>query len=75
LQGRYRALLSGSDEHLLAAVAYIVRDPLLAGMCEHPCDWPWSSQRAVSGQCPPGVLALRELLSHFAREQAVARAR
>ena len=73
--GRYRALLSGSDEHLLAAVAYMVRDPVRAGMCERPCDWPWSSQRALSGQCPPGVLALRELLSHFAREQARARAR
>jgi len=74
-QGRYRALLSGSDEHLLAAVASMVRNPLRAGMCKRPCDWPWSSQRALSGQCPPGVLALRELLSHLAREQARARAR
>lgn len=74
-QGRYRALLIGSDEHLLAALAYIVRNPVQAGICERPGDWPWSSHRAVIGQCPPGLLAVDELLSHFAGEQARARAR
>lgn len=74
-QGRYRGLLIGSDEHLLAAVSYVVRNPVRAGMCERPGAWPWSSHRAVLGQCPPGLLAVSELLGHFACEQGSARAR
>lgn len=74
-QGRYRALLIGSEEHLLACVAYIVRNPVQAGLCERPGDWAWSSHRAVLGQCPPGLVALGELLSHFDRDRVSARAR
>lgn len=70
-QGRYRAILIESDEHLLAAVSYVVRNPVRA-LCATPGEWRWSSHQAVVGQRPPGFLALDELLSYFAptRERA-----
>lgn len=71
-QGRYRAILIESDEHLLAAAAYVVRNPVRAGICAKPGEWPWSSQRTVVGERAPALLALDELLSYFAptRERA-----
>ena len=71
-QGRYRAILIESDEHLLAAVSYVVRNPVRAGLCATPGEWRWSSHQAVVGQRPPSFLALDELLSYFAptRERA-----
>lgn len=72
-QGRYRAILVGSDEHLLAAIAYIVRNPVQAGICERPGVWPWSSHRAVLGERPPGLLALDELLRYFHSDRQTAR--
>lgn len=42
-------------------------------MCATPGEWPWSSHRAALGQCPPGLLALDELLGYFGRERASAR--
>ena len=32
--------------HLLAAVRYIEMNPVAAGLCQQPEDWPWSSSRA-----------------------------
>ena len=31
------------EEHLLAAARYVELNPVRAGLCEHPDDWPWSS--------------------------------
>lgn len=72
-QGRYRAILIERDEHLLAAIAYIVRNPVRAGLCATPGEWPWSSHRAALGERPPGFLALDELLSYFAPTREPAR--
>jgi REP element-mobilizing transposase RayT len=72
-QGRYRALLVERDEHLLASIAYIVGNPVRAGLCRNPCEWRWSSQRAALGDHPPGMLALDELLGYFGRTRAQAR--
>lgn len=35
--------------HLLAAIRYIAKNPVAAGLCEHPEDWAWSSYRACVG--------------------------
>lgn len=34
------------DEYLLATVRYVERNPLVARLCSHPCDWKWSSALA-----------------------------
>jgi putative transposase len=34
------------ERHLLAAARYVERNPVRAGLCATPQDWPWSSARA-----------------------------
>lgn len=34
------------EHHLLAAVRYVELNPVTAGLCRQPEDWPWSSSRA-----------------------------
>jgi len=34
------------EHHLLAAVRYVELNPVTAGLCRRPEDWPWSSSRA-----------------------------
>lgn len=65
-----------TEEHFLAAVRYVVRNPVEGGICREPADWPWSSYRATVGlEQPAAFLAVDELLTHFdgdverAREQ------
>jgi len=48
-EGPYSADLVESDEHFLAASRYIVLNPVRAGLCVDPADWPWSSFRATAG--------------------------
>jgi REP element-mobilizing transposase RayT len=39
----YLAIPITSDGHLLACYRYVVRNPVEAGLCQKPEDWPWSS--------------------------------
>jgi putative transposase len=66
-QGRYGAGLIESTEQLLAAVAYVARNPVEAGLCTRPEEWPWSSFRAVvePHARSPDWLDVQRLLSHF----------
>jgi putative transposase len=41
------------EAHLLAAYRYIVRNPVAAGICDRPQDWPWSSYAGTIGHAPP----------------------
>ena len=36
------------DDHLRAACAYVLANPVRAGLCEHVADWPWSRSRYTS---------------------------
>ena len=45
--GPYGARAVDTDEHLFGAVRYIARNPVVAGYCERPADWLWSSYRGV----------------------------
>lgn len=55
-QGRYGAVPIKTDEQLAAAAVYVVMNPVEAGLCAHPEDWPWSSHAAVvSGRRPDWV--------------------
>ena len=74
-QGRYQARLVQTDEHLLSAVCYVVRNPLRARICERLEEWPWSSHHATIGTSPPGLVAVDVLLSHFGRPRQEGRAR
>ena len=63
---RFSSDLIESDAHMLEAARYIVLNPVRAGICERPEDWPWSSYRACAGtELGPPFLATTELLDHF----------
>jgi hypothetical protein len=46
-------------------IAYIARNPVVAGLCAGPADWPWSSHRAVVGARAVPWLDHERLLSHY----------
>jgi putative transposase len=64
-QGRYGAIRVTSDEQTWSVVAYIVRNPVEAGLCANPDEWPWSSHAATLGRASPPWLDVRRLLSYF----------
>jgi putative transposase len=64
-QGRYGAELVKSDEQLWWLAAYIALNPVKAGICSAPEDWPWSSHRATLGAHAPAWLDVDRLLSYF----------
>jgi putative transposase len=45
--GRFRSSFVQGDEHLEEVLRYVALNPVRAGLCEHPSDWPWSSFRGV----------------------------
>jgi REP element-mobilizing transposase RayT len=66
LQGRYCAVLVEKERHLLALSRYVALNPVRAGLCRAPADWPWSSYRAMCGRnSAPPFLTSGWLLSCF----------
>ena len=64
--GRFKSLLVEREAHLLNVAAYIVLNPVRAGMCSSPGEWPYSSYRATAGLEPvPTFLSVDYLLSLF----------
>jgi REP-associated tyrosine transposase len=53
LGARYDAARIEDDEHLLTVFRYIMRNPVEAGLCERPEDWPWSGYAATVGRAEP----------------------
>lgn len=64
-QGRYGAVRVTSDEHLWTVVAYIAHNPVEAGLCKDPNQWPWSSHAAALGAPSPYWLDIAHLLRYF----------
>jgi REP element-mobilizing transposase RayT len=77
-KNRFGAVLQTSDAHLLWTLRYVVRNPVDAGLCSDPGEWPWSSYRASVGEIrPPAFLAVARVRSQFGdmSERAMARYR
>jgi putative transposase len=72
-QGRFKAILVEGEGHLLRLARYIFRNPVRAGLCASPADWPWSSYRAMLGAPAPRCLTVDWLLGCFGRDEACAR--
>ena len=75
---RFYSVHIESDRHLYAALRYVARNPVEAGICRGPADWRWSSYRATIGLEPaPRLLDSDGLLRLFgparrsAREQFI----
>jgi REP-associated tyrosine transposase len=46
-EGRFRSTVIESDDQFEETLRYVALNPVRAGLCEHPSDWPWSSFRGV----------------------------
>jgi REP element-mobilizing transposase RayT len=66
-QGRYEAVRVRSDRQLWTAVAYVVNNPVAAGLCAGPDDWPWSSHTAIATATAPDWLADWRLLGYLSQ--------
>ena len=64
-QGRYGAVRMTTDEQLWTVARYIALNPVRAGLCERPDEWPWSSHAAVLGSEPPEWASHSRLLEYF----------
>jgi REP element-mobilizing transposase RayT len=51
-RNRFLAKEIENEPYLLTACRYVVRNPVRAGLCRDPADWPWSSYRATAGLDP-----------------------
>jgi putative transposase len=61
---RYRSILIEDARYLLAVCRYVVLNPVRAGICDRPEDWPWSSYRATAGLEPtPRFLTTETILA------------
>ena len=62
-----------SDDDLLATARYIALNPVKAGMCRRPDEWPWSSYAVlVRGVRRPACLDPAPLLAQFGPRDDVA---
>ncbi len=51
--GRYKARPVLADDHLHACLRYLAHNPVAAGLCPAPADWPWGGYRALAGTSEP----------------------
>ena len=75
-RNRFGAVLQETSEQLTWTARYIVRNPVEAGLCGHPSEWPWTSYHATAGLAvAPAFLAVETLLGFFGDTPEAARAR
>ena len=70
---RYRSWVMRDQVRQMEALRYIVRNPVRAGWCSAPAEWPWSSHGAAAGlRCCPPFLTLDMVRRWFGvtREEA-----
>jgi putative transposase len=53
------------EEHLLSAVRYVEMNPVRAGLCERPGDWPWSSYHAHVAGADDKLVSVRPMLERI----------
>jgi REP-associated tyrosine transposase len=73
---RYYSRQVDGDAYALELVRYIALNPVRAGLCASPAQWPWSSYAAMIGNAtPPAFLESDETLRWFSprREAAIRR--
>jgi REP element-mobilizing transposase RayT len=75
-QDRFHGVPVTSESHLLELFRYVLLNPVRAGICAEPADWPWSSYRATVGLDPvPAYLDVAWVLDLFHTDPERARVR
>jgi REP element-mobilizing transposase RayT len=57
-EDRYAAEPIADEAHLYRAIRYVLLNPVRAGLCKHPAEWPWSNYRDF--EADPYVMGLIE---------------
>lgn len=70
-QGRYRAIPVRGERYLLAVLRYIHRNPVAAGLCPAPADYPYSSDTHYR-ECRNGLVDFEMVLGYLAEDLAAA---
>jgi REP element-mobilizing transposase RayT len=65
LEGRYTGILIDDTCYLRNAIAYVLRNPVEAGLVDDAGDWRWSSYNAAMGKASPQFETLTWLGSLF----------
>jgi putative transposase len=65
-QERYGSVRVKTDEQLWTVAVYIAMNPVEAGLCGCPGDWPWSSHSMVLSDTAPDWVDVPHLLECFA---------
>lgn len=65
VQGRYYSRLVQTDEQYLTTRAYIAFNPVEAGLCRQPDEWPWSGFGGRGRIVPAPNRRLREFVAHY----------
>jgi REP element-mobilizing transposase RayT len=74
--GRYHSELIETEPHHLEVSHYIALNPVRAGLCRRPGDWPWGSYAETIGRRPPRpFVESADLLRIFAADTGLARPR
>ena len=75
-QSRYQCRFIQTDGHLSEVTRYIAMNPVEAGLCRRPGDWPWSSYReTITCRRRRPYLSPSVVLDMFGRDRDLARAR
>jgi putative transposase len=73
-QSRFYSDIVETEAHMLELIRYVAMNPVRAGLCLWPEDWPWSSYAALIGAAPPPpFLAVNRALELFGSTPAAAR--
>jgi putative transposase len=73
--GRYGTRLLESEWHAAWLVPYLALNPVRAGLCARPEDWPWSSYASLVGLAPePSFVTPGFVLEQFGPDPVRARA-
>jgi putative transposase len=59
---RFHSQVVRTGPHVVRAAAYIDMNPISAGACDDPAEWPWSSYRANAGLAEPWAWHRPDLL-------------
>ena len=63
--GPYKGIVIDDTDYLLSAIAYVLRNPVAAGLVTDAGHWQWSSYNATIGKASPRFLTLTWLESLF----------
>lgn len=65
-KNRFGGVRQEDESQFLWTLRYILWNPVEAGLCASPEEWPWSSYRASAElEKPPGFLHVERLLGYF----------